>query len=99
MLQGLRALCTRLETALADAAASGQLSRTGSRRLSRGTSGVGASRSSQQRRSLGSPSSSMKQSRKDYDASLTAEHSAKSLGRQNRDSSVIYLLMYGNVCV
>lgn len=78
--QGLRSLCVRLQSALQDAAsqrAVAQLSRSSSRRLTRGDSGRGAVPApGQERRSLGSRSSSLRQSRRSYEVNLAAERGA-----------------------
>ena len=84
-LQGLRSLCVRLQSALQDAAsqrAVAQLSRSSSRRLTRGDSrrGGAAPPSGQERRSLGSRSSSLRQSRRGYEVNLAAERGALPAG-------------------
>ena len=84
-LQGLRSLCVRLQSALQDAAsqrAVAQLSRSSSRRLTRGDSGRGgaAAAPGQERRSLGSRSSSLRQSRRSYEVNLAAERGALPAG-------------------
>ena len=85
-LQGLRSLCVRLQSALQDAAsqrAVAQLSRSSSRRLTRGDSGRGAAAAAapgQERRSLGSRSSSLRQSRRSYEVNLAAERGALPAG-------------------
>ena len=83
-LQGLRSLCVRLQSALQDAAsqrAVAQLSRSSSRRLTRGDSGRGAIPApGQERRSLGSRSSSLRQSRRSYEVNLAAERGALPAG-------------------
>lgn len=88
--QGLKSLMNRLETALRDASTQRGLSRSSSRRSSkepataRQVSRIGSTR----RRSMASPSSSLKQSREGFEANLAAERSALPAGLHILDRMV-----------
>ncbi|DBA93849.1 hypothetical protein WJX82_009274 [Trebouxia sp. C0006] len=74
--QGLKSLMNRLEIALLDASQQRGLSRSSSRRTSRDAAGRQLSRnSSTRRRSMASPTNSLKQSREGFEANLAAERS------------------------
>ena len=73
---------TRLETALRDANAQRGLSRSNSRRTSKepATARQVSRTSSTRRRSMASPSSSLRQSREGFDSNLAAERSVLPAG-------------------
>ena len=80
-VQGLKSLMHRLETALHDASQQRGLSRSSSRRTSREAAGRQLSRnSSTRRRSMASPTNSLKQSREGFEANLAAERSVLPAG-------------------
>ncbi|KAL3130594.1 hypothetical protein ABBQ38_008398 [Trebouxia sp. C0009 RCD-2024] len=76
--QGLKSLMNRLEMALRDASAQRGLSRTSSRRTSKepATARQMSRTGSTRRRSMASPSNSLKQSREGFESNLAAERSA-----------------------
>lgn len=79
--QGLKSLMNRLEVALRDASQQRGLSRSSSRRTSRDPAGRQLSRnSSTRRRSMASPSSSIRQSREGFESNLAAERSVLPAG-------------------
>ncbi len=81
LVQGLKSLMNRLETALLDASQQRGLSRSSSRRTSRDAAGRQLSRnSSTRRRSMASPTNSLKQSREGFEANLAAERSVLPAG-------------------
>ena len=80
-LQGLRSLMTRLDTALRDASLQRGLSRSSSRRTTRETNRqMSRTSSNTRRRSMASPSSSIRQSREGFEANLAAERSVLPAG-------------------
>ena len=82
MQQGLKSLMNRLETALRDAGAQRGLSRSSSRRTSKDTAATRqlSRNGSTRRRSMASPSTSLRQSREGFEANLAAERSALPAG-------------------
>lgn len=80
--QGLKSLMNRLEMALRDASAQRGLSRTSSRRTSKepATARQMSRTGSTRRRSMASPSNSLKQSREGFESNLAAERSALPAG-------------------
>ncbi len=81
IMQGLKSLMNRLETALHDASQQRGLSRSSSRRTSREAAGRQLSRnSSTRRRSMASPTNSLRQSREGFEANLAAERSVLPAG-------------------
>ena len=80
--QGLKSLMNRLEMALRDAGAQRGMSRSSSRRTSKepATARQVSRTGSTRRRSMASPSSSLKQSREGFESNLAAERSALPAG-------------------
>ena len=98
-MQGLKSLKNRLETALQDASQQRGLSRSSSRRTSRDVAARQLSRTgSTRRKSLASPSPSLKQSKEGFEANLAAQRSVLPAGSLPAVSLQSCCAVCANVC-